>query len=48
VVDNLKDAFGYCCRHEMTLNEYLPIERFGGEKGKNQITVFISVRLSEL
>jgi hypothetical protein len=46
VVENLKDSFGYCCRNNLTLNQYLPSERFGNQK--NQITVFISVRLSEL
>ncbi|MDR0752866.1 MAG: hypothetical protein LBF02_02065 [Mycoplasmataceae bacterium] len=46
VVENLKDSFGYCCRNNLTLNQYLPPERFGNSK--NQITVFISVRLSEL
>lgn len=46
VIHNLKDAFGYCCRNKLSLNEYLPPERFGNQK--NQITVFISVRLSEL
>jgi hypothetical protein len=45
-VENLKDAFGYCCRNELSLDEYLPPERFGNLQ--NQITVFISVRLSEL
>jgi hypothetical protein len=46
VVENLKDSFGYCCRNNLTLEQYLPPERFGNLK--NQITVFISVRLSEL
>lgn len=46
LISNLKDAFGYCCREKMTLNEYCPLERFGNLK--NEATTFISVRMSEL
>lgn len=46
VISNLKDAFGYCCRNNLTLAEYLPKERFGNQPG--QITIFITVRMSEL
>jgi hypothetical protein len=46
VTENLKDAFGYCCRKQLSLNDYLPPERFGGQI--NQATVFITVRMSDL
>lgn len=46
VIRNVKDAFGYCCRNEISINEYCPPERFCGNK--NQITTFTSVRLSEM
>jgi len=46
ILKNLKDAFGYCCRNELSINDYCPPERFGNQK--NQITVFVSVRMSEL
>ena len=46
VINNLKDAFGYCCRNKLSLREYCPKERFGGSI--NQATVFASVRLAEM
>ncbi len=46
VINNIKDAFGYCCRNKLSLEEYCPKERFGNNI--NQATVFASVRLSEM
>ena len=46
VMDNVKDAFGYCCRNKLSLKDYCPAERFGGNM--NQATVFASVRLAEM
>ena len=46
VIRNIKDAFGYCCSHNISLGEYCPKERFGGNL--NQATVFASARLAEM
>lgn len=46
VISNIKDAFGYCCRYQMSIDDYCPKERFGNNI--NQATVFASVRLSEM